>query len=415
MQECTAVTSTMTRAVSKLGRALIPRGYRQLHHASLTWSLRSGVSSTRASRHCTTQWVTVGTISSTTGQWQSLRTMASIAGTRLVYAEHGNPVDVLHVESMDVNEDVSDGDVLVEMLAAPINPADINQVQGVYPKLPDALPAVGGNEGVGKVTAMGAGVTEVAVGDLVIPAVSSWGTWQSHRTAPAQDVLRVPHDMDMLAASMIAVNPCTAYRMLVDFVKLDKGDCVIQNGGNSGVGRAVSQLARAMGVHVISIVRNRPDLDALVSDLESHGATKVVTDEDMSTLRTADVLDGLPRPKLALNCVGGRSSLSLCKSLAPGGAHVTYGGMSKRPVTIPTGKLIFDDIVVRGFWMTRWNEMASREQRQEMLEEIAGFVRRNQLTMQCRTWPLANALDAIKAATDEYTNSKEVLLLNEQP
>ena len=60
------------------------------------------------------------------------------------------------------------------MLAAPINPSDINQIQGVYPVKPP-LPAVAGNEGVGRVEALGAGVTELAVGDWVTPAASGGG------------------------------------------------------------------------------------------------------------------------------------------------------------------------------------------------------------------------------------------------
>ena len=66
------------------------------------------------------------------------------------------------------------GDVLVEMLAAPINPSDINQIQGVYPVQPP-LPAVGGNEGVGRVAATGANVNDLVAGDLVIPAASGSG------------------------------------------------------------------------------------------------------------------------------------------------------------------------------------------------------------------------------------------------
>lgn len=229
------------------------------------------------------------------------------------------------------------------------------------------------------------------------------------------DMLRiqVPEDIPVSHAAMLAVNPCTAYRMLHDFADLRPGDCVLQNGGNSGVGVAVIQLARAMGVSTISVIRDRPNLAETVDGLLALGATKVVTDADITTMRTKEFLGDLPRPKLALNCVGGRSSLSLCKSLAPGGTLVTYGGMSRRPVTIPTGRLIFDDIIARGFWMTRWNEEHCIEEREQMLDAVCGYVRRGELQMKCRTWPLTDAIEAVAAATQEYTNTKQILLLDD--
>jgi len=63
-----------------------------------------------------------------------------------VYKETGDPATVLHRTPIELSGDVKDGEVLVKMLAAPINPADINMIQGVYPVRPK-LPAVGGNEG----------------------------------------------------------------------------------------------------------------------------------------------------------------------------------------------------------------------------------------------------------------------------
>ena len=90
---------------------------------------------------------------------------------------------------------------------------------------------------------------------------------------------------------------------------------------------------------------------------------------------------------------------------------VTYGGMSKRPVMIPTGKLIFDDVVYRGFWMTRWNEQASRAEREHMLEEVGTMIRTGRLTLPCRTWPFADAAAAFSAALQEKTGVKEVLMM----
>lgn len=75
----------------------------------------------------------------------------TLRGFALTYAEHGEPLDVLSLRDTTAVIDKPEGsNVWIRMLAAPINPADINTVQGVYPKKP-VLPAVGGNEGVAEV------------------------------------------------------------------------------------------------------------------------------------------------------------------------------------------------------------------------------------------------------------------------
>lgn len=73
------------------------------------------------------------------------------------------------------------------------------------------------------------------------------------------------------------------------------------------------------------------------------GATEVLTEEEM---RTSTIFkDKLPKPKLAFNCVGGKSALEILRHLDKNGVMVTYGGMSREPVTVPTSALIFKVVV----------------------------------------------------------------------
>ena len=144
-------------------------------------------------------------------------------------------------------------------------------MQGVYGITPK-LPAIAGNEGVGVVTAVGGNVQGIKAGDWVIPSNNGFPTWQTEIVADQQDVLKVPNDIPASYAATISVNPCTAYRMLKDFVQLQPGDVIIQNGANSMVGQAVIQLAREMGVKTINIVReHRPYMDGVVRTLQGMG------------------------------------------------------------------------------------------------------------------------------------------------
>src|SRR5204863_6071232 len=93
----------------------------------------------------------------------------------VVYETHGNPADVLHVESQSWPTP-SAGEVIVKMRAAPINPADLNQIEGKYP-VRAQLPATPGFEGAGIVAEVGSNVTNVAVGALVI-LPHNVGTWR---------------------------------------------------------------------------------------------------------------------------------------------------------------------------------------------------------------------------------------------
>ena len=80
--------------------------------------------------------------------------------------------------------------IVVRMLAAPVNPADINTIQGVYAIKPK-LPSIPGNEGVGEVVNVGSEVKEFKVGDRVLPRGIAWGTWRTHAVCDAKEMIKV--------------------------------------------------------------------------------------------------------------------------------------------------------------------------------------------------------------------------------
>ncbi|XP_024855126.2 enoyl-[acyl-carrier-protein] reductase, mitochondrial isoform X3 [Bos taurus] len=272
----------------------------------------------------------------------------------LVYGHHGDPAKVVELKNLELAA-VGGSDVHVKMLAAPINPSDINMIQGNYGLLPQ-LPAVGGNEGVGQVVAVGSGVTGVKPGDWVIPANPGLGTWRTEAVFGEEELITVPSDIPLQSAATLGVNPCTAYRMLVDFERLRPGDSIIQNASNSGVGQAVIQIAAARGLRTINVLRDRPDLQKLTDRLKNLGANHVVTEEELRKPEMKSFFKDVPQPRLALNCVGGKSSTELLRHLAPGGTMVTYGGMAKQPVIASVSQLIFKDLKLRGFWLSQWKK-----------------------------------------------------------
>ncbi|KAM3727738.1 Enoyl-[acyl-carrier-protein] reductase [Dirofilaria immitis] len=271
-----------------------------------------------------------------------------LSSKQLMYGNYGHPPDVLQLTEKEVDKIGAD-EVRIRWMGAPINPSDINQLQGLYPIKP-SLPAVGGNEGFGEVEEVGNQVTTFHIGDWVVPGSSGVGSWRTVGKHRERDLFKIAKDLPFDSAATLQINPPTAYRMLKDFVDLKAGDLVVQNGANSNVGRCVIQLCKLWDIRTINVVRNRENLNALVRELKEIGADEVFTEEEMKK----ESKNIAKSAQLALNCVGGRSALMLSTCLSMKGVMVTYGGMSKKPVEVPTGPLIFNDIKLVGFWISHW-------------------------------------------------------------
>lgn len=313
--------------------------------------------------------------------------------------QHGDPLAVIRVEDIPLPA-VGRGQVLVRMTAAPINPADINTLEGKYAIL-NPLPAVPGIEGAGVITELGEGVTQLRVGQRVKPP-AALGSWRAAFVADAVEVLPLPAISTDEQAAMLYVNPPTALRMIEDFVVLRAGDWLIQNAANSAVGRLVIQLARLRGIRTINLVRRAE----LIDELRALGATAVLTDE-AGLPQAVRELTGDHAPRLGLNAVGGDSALQLAKALAPHATLVTYGAMSRQPFRVPASLLIFKDLRLRGFWITEWYKAASSEQTARMIEQLAGWLAAGDLKIPvARTYPLNEAKAAVTHAMQPGRDGK---------
>jgi len=319
----------------------------------------------------------------------------------IVLHEFGTPAEVARVESVTLPPTGADG-ARVRVLAAPINPADLNVLEGKYPIRP-TLPGTPGVEGVGVVEEIGNDVKKVKAGDRVLlPA--GWGSWrEAGVVADADAALRiVPPGVPVEQAAMLRINPATALRMLRDFVELAPGDFVIQNAANSAVGRLVIQIARAEGWRTINLVR-RPEL---IDEMRAWGGDVVVLDGEETKDEIAAATGGA-KVRLALNSVGGDSALRVANALAPGGTIVTFGAMSRQPLRIPNGLLIFQDLRWRGFWISQWYREATAEADAAMFSELFDLAARGVLHSPVeRVYPLSEATAAIAHAAKSQRAGK---------
>lgn len=320
---------------------------------------------------------------------------------RLIFAECGKADEVLRLENF-VPRQPGSGEVLVRIDAAPINPADLNLIEGTY-GVKAELPAVPGIEGCGVVEMSGS--NRFTKGQRVI-FLRRASTWASHTTVDEQSLFAVPEGIDARQAAMLKVNPATAWRLLFGFVSLNAGDWVVQNAGNSAVGRCVIQLARECGFRSVSFVRRV----GLAAELRALGADAVFSDDEAGHAEVMAMLGGA-KVRLAFNAVGGDSALRLMKLLEEGGTHITYGAMARKPLTLPNGLLIFRDIRVRGLWVSQWLEKAPCEEVRATYEKLAKLVADGRLVQAVDSvFPLSDWAGALKRLKDADRNGKVLLL-----
>jgi len=324
------------------------------------------------------------------------------------FSSTGSPSEVLQLKEEKLGQ-VGNAQILVKMLASPINHADLNMIEGNY-GVHAEVPAVGGNEGVGIVMAKGAGVSNLKEGDYVIPGVSGLGTWRSAGIWDGKDWISVPKDLKKEYLATLST-PSTAIRLLNDFAKLGEGDVVLQNGASGAVGSAVVQIASAKKIKTINIVRDTaPEIDAKIQRLKALGATMAVSAPYAASAQFRRLLADVPKAKLALNCVGGASATEMARNLGEGGVLVTYGGMSHRPVVLPTSLFIFKNIQSRGFWLTHWLKNAPAAERDAMLQEIYGLIRSDKLKIMMETWSLEKFSTAIQKHQDPLNRQRKIVL-----
>ncbi|KAG5981083.1 hypothetical protein E4U43_006655 [Claviceps pusilla] len=312
---------------------------------------------------------------------------------------------VTRLHTHTISPSIPSSSVLVRTLAAPINPADINTVQGTYGSKQVMTSLIGtsepcavpGNEGVFEVVSTGDPSSSLEKGDWVIPAAQQIGTWRTHAVFGADDVLKIEKEsLTPAQVATVSINPCTAYRILRDYgpsaglksglpirpLELGSGEWFIQNGANSGVGRAAIQFGKLWGLRSINVIRDRDtreETEALRKELVGLGADAVVTESQFLSRQWKDQLAELTRGGreqigLGLNCVGGKSATALARSLGPGASLVSYGGMSKQPVALPLGLLIFQDLRFVGFWLSKWNQK-DPVGRKHMIDDILNLMR----------------------------------------
>lgn len=325
------------------------------------------------------------------------------------YSAFGKPWEVAELVDLPDPGAPGEGEVLLDVEACPINPADLLQFEGKYGAAPPPLPVMAGGEGTGIVRQVGPGVSHLKPGDRVLLLFAGRGNWRHSMIAKAARLFALP-PADPLQLAMLTVNPPTALLMLQNFVTLSEGDWVIQNAANSGVGHSVIVLAKRRGLRSIAVVRRKE----LVAELKQLGADAVLVDGSDLADQVAAITGADHRPKLAIDAVAGEATGRLARSLAEGGVVVNYGMLSGQPCAMPPGDVVFRDIALRGFWLARWFSSAKPEEIQQTYAGLIGLIADGTIHVEVEaTYPLEQIREALAHAGREGRKGK--ILLTPKP
>jgi NADPH2:quinone reductase len=143
------------------------------------------------------------------------------------------------------------GEALVKIAAAGVNFIDVQHREGRYkgPTMPFTL----GSEGAGTVTAVGSGVTEVAVGDRVAYAMVV-GSYAEYAAVPAKRLVKLPANVDFRSAAAVMLQGLTAHYLTHSTYALKRGDVALVHAAAGGAGQLVTQVARICGATVYGTV-----------------------------------------------------------------------------------------------------------------------------------------------------------------
>ena len=264
---------------------------------------------------------------------------------RAIFERPGTPGEVLRIQDDVPAPQPGRGEVLVRMLASPINPSDLMFIAGRYGILP-RLPATPGFEGVGVVEATGGGFLGwLRNGKRVAVIGDCTGTWTEYTVTKARQVIPVPDDISDEQAATFFTSTRHALVMTRDDSAC-RGKWLLQSAAGGELGKMVIRLGKKYGFRTLNVVRRREQ----VEELKGLGADAVIVESDGPL--PEQVAKVAPEGvKYALDPVGGKVADQVIQSLAPGGRCLLYGSLSDDPVSLHPRLAICNTLRVECFWL----------------------------------------------------------------
>lgn len=250
----------------------------------------------------------------------------------IVCSEPGGPEVLSWVEVPDPVP--GPGEVVVEVVAAAVNRADLLQRRGLYAP-PAGTTEVPGLECSGRVAEVGAGVTGWAVGDQVC-ALLTGGGYAERVAVPAGQLLPVPAGLDLVAAAGLPETVCTVWSNVFMAAGLQPGEWLLVHGGAGGIGTTAIQLAKALGARVLVTVGSAAKAERCLK-LGASAAIDYKTEDFVE--RVAELTDG-HGADVILDNMGAKYLARNIDALAVNGRLANIGLQGGNRAELDLGKLM---------------------------------------------------------------------------
>jgi NADPH2:quinone reductase len=313
---------------------------------------------------------------------------------------HGGP-EVLQWEDVPM-PDPGPGEALVHHAAVGLNYTDVSVRTGLYKS---ALPASSGMEAAGTVTGIGAGVTEVAVGDRVAYASAPIGAYATDRVIRADRLVKLPDSISFETAAAMMLQGLTAQYLLRRTYRVKPGEAILVHAAAGGVGLILCQWARHLGATVIGVVST----PAKAELARAHGAAHVIVGYADLPGEVKRLTGGAMVP-VVYDSVGKDTFMASLDCLAPLGMMVSYGNASGPVGAVDVGLLgakgsLFLTRPSLATYTARHTDLvAAADELLRVVQDGVVAIRVNQ------TFPLSEAAAAHRALESRQTTGSTVLV-----
>lgn len=314
--------------------------------------------------------------------------------------KHGGP-EVLELQEVALPEPAG-GEVVFKVEAAGLNFIDVYRRTGLYPT---DLPDTPGVEAAGEVTAIGAGVKDLKVGDRVV-STHVKGAYAEHAVVAAERAVAVPEGVSTRDAAAVMLQGMTAHYLARSTFPLQEGDSCLVHAGAGGVGLLLIQVAKRCGARVFATVSSQEKAELA----RGAGADEVILyeDEDFQSV-VRDKTDGAGL-NIVYDSVGKDTFDKSLGCLTRRGMLVLYGQSSGKVPPLDPGRLAQGG----SLFLTRpslFDYVADRDSLARRSGDVLGWVADGSLKVRVgTTFPLAESADAHRALEGRKTTGKVLLL-----
>ena len=295
------------------------------------------------------------------------------------------------------------GEALVRVKAAALNFFDLLIIAGKYQVKPP-FPFSPASEFAGVVESVGAGVTDIAVGDRVLGSTGH-GTAREYIAVPAKQLVKIPEKLDFDRAAGLTVTYGTTLYALRERAQLKSGETLAVLGASGGVGLAAIEIGKIMGARVIACASSAEKLDFA----RSHGADETVNYASEDLRGALKRLGGERGIDVVYDPVGGPYAEPAVRSLGWEGRYLVIGFAAGEIPKLPLNLVLLKSCDIRGVIWGAWVARNPQGQR-ELMTDIVRWCAEGKLSGHVHAvYPLAEIATALKAIADRKAMGKIVL------